>query len=376
MNRAISVLYFAVLGPGLLCSGCRKQDSAGPPPPPAASQPDRSLGVIEQEVAEVPWDKRDLSRVYGMAPWRVVRVGEKMRMVMDGYTGKLYDAVSENSVRATPDLNHIAYLVRNEGRAFVVVDHREEPAFERIAYDTIHLSDDGSRVAYALNTHSGGYVEWIADGHRLAESHFLRELAFSPNGKHLAYHVTTGDGKTRLYLDGQVKVLYDMASIQHLMFGPDSERLAYVLFKQGRQCCAAIDGNEGPIFERIKWNYPGWNQVFFFSGDGNRVAYVGQRDGEDFLVADQTVNEPLMDAQILGIKFSPNGEHVACMAGLPDSKWFLIVDGQRTTPRGHIGFDSITFSPDSRQLAYTTTYDGGGKIIMVDVPGKHQTPSD
>jgi len=322
-----------------------------------------------------------------MAPWRVARDGAKERLVVGSrpflrpvegveppyrglpafYEGKLYDSVSLNSVRATPDLKHIAYLAKDGDRLFVVVDHREEPAIARIAYDTIRLSNDGSRVAYAINTHSGGYREWIADGQKLAESHFMRELAFSPDGKRLAYHVTTGKGQTRLYLDGKVVASYEMASLRHLTFSPDSQRLLYVLEKQGT--CAVVDGREGPVFERIKWNYPGWDQVFFFSPDHKRVAYVGQREGMDTLVVDQSPGEPLQGAQILGMKFSPDSRHLAVMAGGPNQKWFVILDGTPTTPRGHVIFNRMTFSPDGRYLAYVTRTGDGWTVVVNDVAG-------
>ena len=351
----------------------------------------RQIDAPRRIVTTRPWepstDGAELRVMRGMAPWRVVTKGDKYKLVVGSrtfltvpqglqqpskqlpvsYEGKLYDSVWENSVRATPDLKHIAYLARDGNKQFVVVDHREEPAFDGIAYDTIRLSDDGSRVAYMVNQRTSR--NWVADGRLLPESTFLRELAFSPDGKRLAYHITTDAGQTRLCVDGKVAITYDKASIEHLTFSPDSKRVLYVLAQPESQYRAVIDGQIGPAFEKIKWNYPGWQQVFFFSPDHTRVAYVGQQQGKDILVVDQSPGEPLEDAQVLGIKFSPDSKQLAAMAGRPGQKWFLVADGTRTTPRGHVIFNSITFSPDGRYLAYMTSTDGGWTVVVNDSPG-------
>jgi Tol biopolymer transport system component len=387
MKQTLRCGLFIVLGLTLLGQGCQRPRST-----PASSQnveapPERQTGIAEgfhRVVSIKPWIEPTeadpggiaaLTRHMGMAPWRIVREGAKEKLVVaervPAYEGKLYDTVVLGSVRTAGGLKHIAYLVQDGGKWFVVVDQREEPAFDGIAYDTIILSPDGTRVAYAVNTSVAGVNirEWVVDGKKLPESTQLRDVTFSPDGKRLAYHITTDKGKTRLYVDGEVAVSYDMATLEHLTFSSDSRGVLYVLCGQGGRKCAVIDGKEGPVFEQIKWNYPGWEQAFFFSPDPKRVAYVGQRKGQDILVVDQVPGEPLGEAKIWNLKFSPDSKHLAAMAGRSYEDQFVIADGIRSTPRGRVIFDSITFSPDGRYVAYMTSVEGGWTVVVNDTAG-------
>jgi Tol biopolymer transport system component len=379
MERLLRGLLLAVLVFGLLCAACRRQEktgvrgSASESRPAQLAPPARRVRLAErfERIATTRPCKQSDSRRFGeismgMAPWRAVREKDKVRVVstfQPSYAGKLYDAVFINSVRITPDRKHIAYLARDGDRQFVVVDHREEPAFEQIQYDTIQLSNDGARVAY----HVRG-SEWIADGKKLPESTFLRDLTFSPDGKRLAYDVTGDKGESRLYLDGKVVASYKTKSLSRLTFSPDSKHLLYVL-RHGRKCSVVIAGRTGPSFDQIKWNYPGWEQAFFFGPHNKRVVYVGRQEGKDVLVVDETPGEPLEHNQILGIKFSPDGKQVAAMVGRARKKWFVMVNAERTTPRGHVLFRTITFSPDSRYLAYVTRIGNGWSVVINDTPG-------
>lgn len=243
MERLLRGLFFAVLVFSLPCPACRRQgqttartsvSESRPAQPAPPVQRVRLAERFERIATTRPCKQSDSRRFgkiqMGMAPWRTVREKGKVRIVIahTSYRGKLYDAVFINSVSTTPGLKHIAYLARDGDRQFVVVDHREEPAFDRIAYDTIQLSSDGARVAYAVSTDVTGVKEWIADGKKLPESTFLRDFVFSPDGRYLAY-VTRADNGWMVVVNDTPGSVYDR--IITTMHFESPERFNYLIEK-------------------------------------------------------------------------------------------------------------------------------------------------
>lgn len=312
--------------------------------------------------------------VMGMAPWHTERVGDKARIVLNSYRGKLFDEAFETTITMADDFKHVAYVARDGIKTFVVVNQREEPPYENIGGDAIRLSHDGSQVVYPVHVSLAKTV-LVRNGKELPESNLYNGFfSFSPDGKHYAYPVLAKDATlSKVYCDGKVVATHEMASVSHLSFSPDSKHILYVLhqLKRNGKQCTVINAKQGPLLDNIQWAYPGWEQVFFFSPDHSRVAYVGRKAAKHVLVVDQNI-ESYHDEKILNVIFSPDGKRIALVtANQNNTQWFLLYRNIRINlPVGHaIRGRFVTFSPDGTHFALVTQAKGGYTLQIDGIPG-------
>jgi Tol biopolymer transport system component len=197
-----------------------------------------------------------------------------------------------------------------------------------------------------------------------------KSLIFSPDSKRLAY-AAENDGKWTVVLDGAAGKLYETIRKPGIIFSPDSKRVAYAVQDRGR-CFVVVDGVNGP----------GYDVVFdpVFSPDSRGLAYGALEFGQlkMFLVLDGQ-NEKGFDLTpyfhpnasfgIGGLTFSPDSKRVAYVAELGGKRTF-VVDGQGAGPFDAVR--SVLFSPDSRRVAYTAQLHQDSWEVVVD--GKAEGP--
>jgi dipeptidyl aminopeptidase/acylaminoacyl peptidase len=134
-------------------------------------------------------------------------------------------------------------------------------------------------------------------------------------------------------------------AISRLAFSPDGRRLAYVADEGGKKILV-VDGDEGKPYasivetdslERLHnckegdcWDAFYIERPFIFSPDGQRVAYVARVGEKRFNVSE---------------------------------KWSVVVDGKEQSPYEGIG--GLTFSSDSRHVAYVAG-EGPKQFVVVD----------
>ncbi|UCD10218.1 MAG: PD40 domain-containing protein [Dehalococcoidales bacterium] len=116
------------------------------------------------------------------------------------------------------------------------------------------------------------------------------------------------------------------ATTSTIVYSPDARRVAYVAKNEGKSC-AVIDGVAGKDYDGIYLDFS------MFSPDSTRVAYRTVNFGE---------NPPA------------------------DNKWFVVIDGEQGD--AYQAVESVTFSPDSRHVAYIA--DGNVYLdrIKVEIP--------
>ncbi|NIQ91774.1 MAG: hypothetical protein GWN33_12355 [Gammaproteobacteria bacterium] len=96
--------------------------------------------------------------------------------------------------------------------------------------------------------------------------------------------------------------------------GPQSRQITYLQTK-GRKYCVSLNGHEGKYYDSIG--------------------------------ADHSLN-----ITTISTMFSPNGQHLA-YAAKKEGRWFVVLDGKEGKHYPLVGSNPLTFSPDSKRLAYT-----------------------
>jgi dipeptidyl aminopeptidase/acylaminoacyl peptidase len=87
------------------------------------------------------------------------------------------------------------------------------------------------------------------------------------------------------------------------------------------------------------------------SPDSRHVAFPSMRGGKWCVMLDGVSSKPY--SKVAGLKFSPDGKRLAFVATRAPRQELVVVDGQEGKEYGMVDPQSLTFSPDSRCLAFT-----------------------
>jgi Tol biopolymer transport system component len=354
----------------------------------------------------------------------------------------LYSVSSEITVfDSTRDGRQVFWFETSaEGRAVPIVNGTAGPTFdgfwdplERLGRDPLRgmlvesaytFSEDGCHFAYVGRRGPAFFV--AIDGVQSSEYERMETgPSFGPTGSTPVY-VARVDGKTRLVLDGEVQLGFEVAMPwRGLRFSPDGSHLAIRARVPGGEAMV-LDGAAGPTFRRV-WPDPPICQVtengrlsymamrrkrlrrrYLLVIDGNIVAesgslFYGGRmspDGKRFLYAEHESHrwfvegEPLpegtkhaefapdgrlytdvdgqafLDGVALGVPawfvnlaFTRDGKHSAWSAKM-NQKYILVRDGVRSSEE----MDSVgtpVFSPDGSRLAFVARL-GEQECVIVD----------
>jgi hypothetical protein len=181
----------------------------------------------------------------------------------------------------------------------------------------------------------------------------VESLIISPDGTHVAY-VATRSGQEVVIFDAKEGSPYD--KIVNLSLSPDGTRVGYGAAR-GQQVVVVVDQAEASLCFDIGEGTPR------FSADGKRVAsiiYEGKNSW--LLLADGRKSKPFDAFAANSLVFSPDGARLAC--GIRrQGKWVVSVDGAEGVELD--GVAGVTFSPDSKHIAYRGVRAEGvtGKIM-------------
>ncbi len=322
----------------------------------------------------------------------------------------------------SPDNRHLAYVVQRAGKLFVVADGVQHKAYDWISEDTPVFSPDGRRMAYVAMAQAedkgpfpvvdgvelkqffaaGMYLRFSQDGRRLAyaAAHRAEEgqcvvvdevagkeydgigkdsLRFSPDGRRFAYGSRRGN-KWCMVIDCQEQKAYDGLGTS-LIFSPDSQRWAYVgeqhrgLWRMRRKMdCVVVDGVESGYYDGTALGSP------IFSPDSKRVAYGASRHNAMFAVVDGKEEQAYERLEFL--TFSPDSRKLAYVAWGPvagheglrrDHAFRAVVNGVEGKPYLDISLSGIRFSPDSERTAYVMqNFEGWWAVIDGVEQGPYQ----
>lgn len=281
----------------------------------------------------------------------------------------------------------------------VRVDGKPGPRYEMIAKETPVFSDDGRSVAYAVRR-LGDWM-WVVNG---VEGPAFPELtatsfAFSADGRRHAYVGIPRFRQSTLIVDGKIQaegtwedtMPWDAAPL----FSADGSRLAYVEARRSeKKMRVNLDGKPGPWYNGIaictslgfgafgtssgelsgaaaERARPGVFSMHF-SADSRRFAYGMFEAGQSGLIVDGR-QIGLHEAYGFDFVFSPDARDYATMMWDGKKRWIL--SGKSDPMEIEFILDwSLTYSPDSRHLAFFGTREGkqaiwlDGKPAPCDIP--------
>ena len=125
-------------------------------------------------------------------------------------------------------------------------------------------------------------------------------------------------------------------------FSKNMRRIAFRI-KNGNKQMAVVDGKSGTGYDFV--SFP------VFSPDNIQFAYSARNGSEWFIVVDGR-ETPVQASEIQGLQFSPDSKTLTYVLK-NENKFCLIANNNRGKLYDNIDENSITFSHDSRKIAYT-----------------------
>jgi Tol biopolymer transport system component len=307
------------------------------------------------------------------------RLGQKMRVVVNGKPGEVFDEVYALSLRISPDGTRFSYSANDRSagsRWFCVIDGKQRDAFDALGV-SFAISPDGKRIAYTGRRGQQRFLVVDGEPEVPIEGIVDHSLTFSPDGRRLAYAVAKADRRAYLVVDGKagpvhdaigsslppgvapnrasMQTVYGLGFTSSVLFSPDSRRIAY-LSHSGRMKRVYVDGKADDV--EIEYLVSG----MVFSDDSKRLAYGGRGSTNSFVDKFFLVVDGKKGAEYdaLGyFGFSPDGKHIAFTAK-KGAKCVIVVDGQE---RGE--YDSVPAGPVFRS-------DGVLEFLAADRPSLYR----
>jgi hypothetical protein len=278
-----------------------------------------------------PYDQIDRQIIFSPNSKRIAytaffssTTGAKIRVVVDGKEGSLYEGIISDTLRFSPDSQHVAYAAaipaqrsyldlpglhplafqfQPTSRAVAVVDGREGKSYDGIVVGSMVYSPNSQRLAYFAK--QGQMWFTIIDGKEDPDVTCLvtgHPLVFSPNSQRVAY-LACDRRFWFAVVDGKQGKHYDQLEAHGIFFSTDSRRYAYGAIESSKWI-PVVDGKEGRRYDGLTFNNP-------FSPDGQRVGYVADRNQANWVVVDDAEFGPYDHIVRNEIGFSPDGRHAA-----------------------------------------------------------------
>ncbi len=225
------------------------------------------------------------------------------------------------------------------------------------------VSSDNRQVAFPV-MHRGRWCVSL-NGVESELYALVSELTFSPDCKRLAFAARKEFSRSLVVLDGKEGAEYQYLP-DSLTFSPDSRRLAF-LSGNSKAGFVLLDGKPGLDFEMFCAGVD--RRQFFFSPDGQKLAYGAKRKAADGGMTTEVVIEsqhreiiPAADNAII-YGFSPNSQHLAWSVQR-SNQWQMIVDGKAGPLFDEIGEGSFRFSSNSQHTAYFAKQGGSWMAVL------------
>ncbi len=214
------------------------------------------------------------------------------------------------------------------------------------------LGEDQARPSGRNPAYAGCVVRGTKAGTRYGI--IAQRLVFSPDGNHLAYVVWKDDGMCCVIRDGTEIPMPDAGiDVQSLTFSPDSRHLLYKAHSRSGGACFFIDGVQSELYQQIEsmavtsqWQVTPGNDAH------RQMVHAGN---ERLVVAGAPATGNSW------ITFSPDGRHIAYWVSKRSREFRPIVDSFEGVVSEELGW--IVFSPDSTRALYSVKRDGEWFVV-------------
>lgn len=241
----------------------------------------------------------------------VVAEEDKFRVVVDGESGPLYDAIG--MLRFDPEKEGLAYVARIGVQQYLALDGKLLGPFDLIADFT--LGPNGRLGILARN--DDGW-QAVIDGQNGEVFDNLRSIQFSQDGQYA--YAAERDGSWFIVRDGMLSLAF--SSVGQLVFA--GEHLFYEASWEGDNFVVA-DTIRGPSLQ--------WVGRLIVSPDGLHLAYLGQPWGGSVSVFYGGSVYPIPYALGGTLVLSDDYQHWACLTqDQVDGGINLIIDGRFRYP--------------------------------------------
>jgi WD40 repeat protein len=297
---------------------------------------------------------------------------DKLVLVWDGKEGPEWDRidmanVSSMYVGVSPFSRDgsLAYSAKKGEKSYIVVTGQENKALE-LPEHVVGLvrSPDGKHMAYPVR--KGSQDVMTCDGKEGLPYRMVSFGMFSPDSQTLAYEALTGKDEHLWVVGGRPLGPYEHTSVW--AFSPDSKRFAFVAWQKARKM-VVCDGKAGAAYDSISF--------LVFSPDSRNLAYVGHNDQGADQGSSIILNEKKVGSDEIGQApaFSPNSRQLAWTTYDDEVHGLDVITGKTAPVVAKAGFSLAmpAFSPDGKHLALIAESRDGKFNVVVD--GKFLPPT-
>ena len=374
MRKALALCLFASLSPLILA-------------PWALAQP--KLKMTESVVGRFG-DPKDM-RSFTISPDgnRVAILSRnadaKYSVSLDGQEGKPYEWIVAASLTFSADSKRLGYVVQQGGKMFTVVDGKEGAQYHEIPNSDIMFAPAGGRYAYFARTKAGAKAVLVIDEQPSKEFDQIGNVAFSPDGKRVAYGIAVGN-KQSFVVDEKVggEKEYERVAGNTFTWSPDSKRYAYVAVRdtdpsedgQNLKVLVVTDGKEGKLYDQIARPQftPDSKSLLYVCLQSNKTATPPTAKG--ILVTDEKEGKPYDLLVSESLRISPDSKRIAFIAAdkaVSPDKVFYVIDGTQSALYDNLVKNAFHFSPDSKRIAFQAVRAKGAAFIINGIEGKEYT---
>lgn len=279
-----------------------------------------------------------------------VEAAQARLIIREVSLGRLNPDVYPDTITVSPDGKRVAYAAIRGDNTIVVVDGVAGNKHDLVGYYRLSFSPDSKRLAYSAPAVDSNEYCIVVDGVEGQKYGWVGRPRFSSDGKHIAYAAYGRDG-TAIVTDGVEGKQYDRTGWPR--FSPDGKRLAYAAQSDGKWMMV-VNGVEGRKYDDVGRSR--------FSPDSKRLAYPASRGDKAIMVVDGVEIAKGFD-EVEVRCFSPDSKRFA-YAGRRGDSWSLVVDG--VEGEGYEWIGHVDFSPDSRRVGYLAQPEGEGWRLVLD----------
>jgi len=247
----------------------------------------------------------------------------------------------------TTDRRTHVEVIEDGGLQYVVIDGKRHAAYRGIAGWSVAVAPH--HVAFAAQVGRQWFV--VHDGHRSQAWDAIGTLVLSSSGR-LAY-AAQRTGGWYVVVDGGTSARYDAIVAGTLQFSGDGKRVAFVGERIGRKQCV-IDGKPGPWFDGIG--------SFTFASDGH-YGYAARLGDVAHVVVDDRVGPPW--ATVSQLVLSATAGHYA-YAAWDETHWRVIFDDAPSAAVDSI--KRIIMRDDGRHIAWVARIEDRDVLALDGTP--------